>query len=120
MGTFITNFKFFVDQTSKKYKKTKTKMAAKGKKSGSRKPASSTSSKCGLQFPVGRTARLTRAQKCAERQSKEAAIYMTAVLEYLGAEILELSGNAASDNKSKTIIPRHMQLAIRNDEELNY
>lgn len=94
-------------------------MAAKGKKSGTRKASVSTASRAGLQFPVGRTARLTRKQKVAQRQSKEATIYLTAVLEYLGAEVLELAGNAARDNKKTRIIPRHLQLAIRNDEELN-
>ena len=29
------------------------------------------------------------------------------------------AGNAARDNKKTRIVPRHIQLAVRNDEELN-
>ena len=79
----------------------------------------SRSSKAGLQFPVGRVHRLLRKGNYAKRVGAGAPVYLAAVLEYLAAEILELAGNAARDNKKSRIIPRHLQLAIRNDEELN-
>merc|ERR1719318_93566 len=39
------------------------------------------------------------------------AVYMGAVMEYLMAEVLELAGNCARDNKKKTIKPRHIMMA---------
>ena len=75
--------------------------------------------RAGLQFPVGRIHRLLRKGNYARRVGAGAPVYLAAVMEYLAAEIIELAGNAARDNKKKRIIPRHLQLAIRNDEELN-
>ena len=57
--------------------------------------------------------------KYASRIGAGAPVYLAAVLEYLAAEILELAGNAAKDNTKVRIVPRHIQLAVRNDEELN-
>ena len=89
-----------------------------GKKAAGTK-ATSRSAKAGLQFPVGRVARYLRKARVAARVGAGAPVYLAAVLEYLAAEILELAGNAARDNKKTRIIPRHIQLAVRNDEELN-
>ena len=90
---------------------------SKGPKMG--KTNTSRSSKAGLQFPVGRMARYLRQGGFAKRVGAGAPVYMAAVLEYLTAELLELAGNAAKDNKRSRVTPRHIQLAIRNDEELN-
>ena len=81
--------------------------------------AKSKSSRAGLQFPVARIGRLLRKGRYSDRVGTGAPVYLAAVMEYLAAEILELAGNAARDNKKTRIIPRHLQLAIRNDEELN-
>ncbi|KAI9190151.1 Histone H2AX [Blastocladiella emersonii ATCC 22665] len=100
-------------------------MAGKGGKGGkadaasSEKKSSSRSSKAGLQFPVGRLHRMLRKGNYSARTGAGAPVYLAAVLEYLTAEILELAGNAARDQKKARIIPRHLQLAIRNDEELS-
>ncbi|XP_050424572.1 histone H2A, sperm-like [Adelges cooleyi] len=77
------------------------------------------SSRAGLQFPVGRILRMLKKGNYAVRTGPGASVYMAAVLEYLVAEILELAGNAARDNKKSRITPRHVQLAVRNDEELS-
>ncbi|CAM9668367.1 unnamed protein product, partial [Heterosigma akashiwo] len=86
---------------------------------GRGKKSQSKSSKAGLQFPVGRIGRYLKNGRYSARVGAGAPVYLAAVLEYLCAEILELAGNAARDNKKTRIIPRHLQLAVRNDEELN-
>lgn len=99
-------------------------MSGRGKKQAvAGKPGSasrrSKSARAGLQFPVGRVYRFLQRGKYADRIASGAAIYLAAVMEYMVAEVLELAGNAAHDNKKTRILPRHIQLAVRSDEELN-
>ena len=91
-------------------------MSGRGKGGKAKGKAKTRSSRAGLQFPV---ARLLRKGNYGERVGAGAPVYLAAVMEYLAAEVLELAGNAARDNKKTRIIPRHLQLAIRNDEGLN-
>ncbi|GAA0159916.1 hypothetical protein Leryth_000322 [Lithospermum erythrorhizon] len=88
------------------------------KAGGAAKKAVTRSNRAGLQFPVGRIGRYLKKGRYAQRVGSGAPVYLAAVLEYLAAEVLELAGNAARDNKKSRIIPRHLLLAIRNDEEL--
>ena len=99
-------------------KHSKFKMV-KGGRGGSKKKATSRSAKAGLQFPVGRVHRHIKLGRYASRIGAGAPVYLAAVLEYMAAEVLELAGNAARDNKKSRIVPRHITLAVRNDEELN-
>ena len=94
-------------------------MSGKGKGGLGEKKSTTSSAKAGLQFPVGRVGRYLLQGKYATRMGARAPVYLAAVLEYLCEEILQLAGNAARDNKKSRIVPRHITLAVKNDEELN-
>lgn len=79
----------------------------------------SKSSKAGLTFPVGRIQSKLRKGNYAKRVGTGGSVYLAGVLEYLTAEILELSGHATKEHKRVRITPRHMMLAIKHDPELN-
>ena len=97
-------------------------MSGRGKKVAAaiKKTSTSRSAKAGLAFPVGRLHRLLKRGNYTKRIGTGAPVYLAAVLEYLTAEILELAGNAARDNKKSRIAPRHILLAVKNDEELSH
>ena len=91
-------------------------MSGKGKRGKGGKGKSgkqvSRSARAGLQFPVGRLARYLKEGGYAKRVGGAAPVYMAAVLEYIVAEVLELAGNAAKDNK-KTVSYTHLTLPTK-------
>lgn len=89
------------------------------KRSAPTKPKVMRSQKAGLAFPVGRIDRKMRKANLGKRFTSGAPVFMAGVLEYLTAEVLELAGRAAADNKKKLLRPRYLMLAIQNDDELN-
>jgi histone H2A len=78
----------------------------------------SRSSKAGLMFPVGRIGRFLKQGGYSKRIGGDAPVFMAAIMEYIAAEVFELSGKAARDNKKSRITARHLKLAIANDKEL--
>lgn len=70
-------------------------------------------------FPIGYIFRLLNEGNYAERIGAGAPVYMAAALEYITRQVLDPAGNLAIDNQKERISPRHILLAIRNNEELN-
>merc|ERR1711981_881670 len=101
------------------HKMPRGKVKGKGKGKGRGTTAVSRSQRAGITFPVGRVARYMRDGRYCSRVGAGAPVYAAAVMEYLCAEVLELAGNAAKDNKRQRITPRFILLAVKNDEELS-
>ena len=82
-----------------------------------RRAAVTRSVKAGLLFPVGRVGRYLKEGRYAQRIGSGDAVYLAAVLEYLAAEALELTGNTAKDNRKSRITSRHLMIGFASDEE---
>jgi histone H2A len=107
---------FLFSVGNKKNAKMATPKQAK-KRSAGGKARKSVSAKAGLIFPVGRVGSLLRRGQYARRVGASGAVYLAAVLEYLTAELLELTVKATKDVK-KRLNPRTLCLAVRHDDEL--
>ena len=78
------------------------------------------STRAGLTFNVTRVEHLMMLLSSVNRKSSTAAVALTSLVEYMTLEILELAGNAARNHNKARITPRHIKLAIDNDEELRF
>ena len=73
-----------------------------------------------MKFPISRLAKFAKRGKYSERVGQGVPVFMAGVLEYLTFELLELASNKAGENgRSKSIMPRHVMLAIKSDAEFN-
>ncbi|RNA42005.1 histone H2A [Brachionus plicatilis] len=87
------------------------------KRSG--RPAQSKSKKAGIHFPVARLIRKFKAINSKMTIQTKSGVMLAAVVEYLTAEVLELSGYVTREQNRKTISPRDIFLAVKNDDELD-
>lgn len=86
---------------------------------GKKKKGVSRNEKAGLTLPVSRVARIMKREGGTKRVGRSAPVYLSAVAEYVAAELLEIAGNHAIKNKRKRVTPEDIAAAIRIDKELN-
>ncbi|CAG9322050.1 unnamed protein product [Blepharisma stoltei] len=80
------------------------------------------STRSGLIFPVARIQNNIKKGRIADKVSLNGSVFMSAVLEYLTAEVLETAGDKCLERnkgKRRMIQPRDICLAIKDDDELN-
>ena len=75
--------------------------------------------KAGIIFPPGRIHRLLKHGLYAQRTSKDAAVFIAAVLEYITSEVVEVAGDLTMNDTKVTMTPKHINLGMRSDYELS-
>jgi len=103
-------------EVSKESGETQAGIMTGSKKKG--KNSASKSQKAGLTFPVARINRFMKGNSGMKRIGGSAPVYMTAVLEYVTAEIMELAGNGTKKAGRKTVTPGDLTTALRGDPDL--
>ncbi|XP_044871474.1 late histone H2A.1-like [Mauremys mutica] len=95
------------------------RMSGHGKRKAKPWSSRSQSKRAGLQFPVSRIHRYLKKGHYAVRISPSAAVYLASVLQYLSAEVLEAAGYVTQAKGYHRIMPRHILLGIKCDDELH-
>ena len=95
-------------------------MAVKNVSATTKKQSKSKSARAGLILPISRVNRVLKTRAGMPRIGGTAPVFLTALLEYLTAEVLSISGDhtKASKPSRKRISVEDVSLAIRGDEEL--
>ena len=95
----------------------KTAKTAKGAGGDGTIKGAGKSLKAGLVLPIARVNR--KLKKRMPRVGQGAPVYLTAVLEYVSGEIIELALKHANSRKVKRITATDLSYAVRSDKELN-
>ena len=93
------------------------KSVKRSSKSGARR---SQGARAGLIIPPSRVSSALRKGRFSKRTSASSGVYLAAVMEYLCAELLELSAKATAQasSKARRITPRAINLAVKADADL--
>jgi histone H2A len=88
------------------------------------RPRMSASSRAGLVFPVSRIRKFLKSMQAVGglggcRVSATSAVYLSAIMEHLTAEVLGLAQQATFHQRKKIITPRFINLAVKEDIEVN-
>ena len=54
----------------------------------------------------------------SQRTSKDAAVFMATILEYITSEVVEVAGQLTLNDKKVTMTPKHINLGMKSDHEL--